>query len=66
MSQSHALDDGFRTAVLNGHGVVATDVFASGNQERALAGSYAAIAARLIVRWPRAAAIMRGLAARSA
>jgi hypothetical protein len=60
--QSEHLESGLSTAVLNGRGITTRGLGEGGAQEMELAGSYRDQADRLADKWPRSAAMLRGLA----
>lgn len=60
--QSEHLESGLSIAVLNGRGVTSRGLGEGGAQERDLAKKYREDADRLADKWPRSAAMLRGLA----
>jgi hypothetical protein len=60
--QSDEVEDGLRVEIFNSRGVATRGSFEGGDQERALAATFATQAEKIADRWPRAAAILRNLA----
>lgn len=60
--QNSDLESGLRTELYNSRGVTTRGIFDGGDQERIVATSYFEQAKRFADRWPRTAALLRGLA----
>lgn len=60
--RSEQLDNGLQIGRINARGVVVRDPLAGGEVERQLATAYRSDASKLSARWPRSAAVLRGLA----
>ena len=60
--ESDDLEQGFAIGIYNSRGVVSKSLTEGGAQERLLSEQYAAHAAAVSSRWPRTAAVLRGLA----